>query len=263
MSEPDAPSASPAPSSPAPSSPAPPPPAGVRAAAPEPGRVRRTGPKVTYRRPAGRRDRGSRRTPNRSVILAFVIVAVVAAAAMAFALRSPGAEHAAAPATTSGPASPPSFRFTMTAPAKVGTWTTLDDQTAAEPFHIEVTQVGVEHPFAVVYADPAEDSAIVWGGVGSPYAKGTPASRLDTFFTRTARNIGGGSAGPRTDLDPGALGGTAQCTTVAGRGITMVVCGWTGDGALLGFEFSAGTLDQDAPQMTALLAAIVIPAGNH
>jgi len=181
---------------------------------------------------------------------------------MVFSVRSGGS--AATPARTGGAAaSPVSYRYRMATPAQIGTLSRLDDQSPVEQFRAEVAQGGVEQPYAAIYADPASDSAIAWGGVGTPYGKGTPTSRLDAFFVTASRNVGGGTAGPRVDVDPGGLGGKAQCASVAGVGITMVVCGWSGDRALLGFEFSAGSLDQDRQLMASMLAAIVIPAQNH
>jgi hypothetical protein len=231
----------------------------VRAPAPE----RRSAPKVTYRRPGGQRSPAQRDTRKLSLILGLGVFVVVVAVAAYFAF-SGGGSPAAGPVRTSGAAaSPVSYPFDVAAPAQIGTWSKLDDQSPVEQLSQEVAQTGVQKPFAVIYSDPASDSAIAWGGVGTPYGKGTAQSRLDAFFTTAARNIGGGNAGPRTDVDPGDLGGTAQCATVTGIGISMVVCGWTGTDALMGFEFSAGTLEQDLLQMPSLLAAIVIPAGNH
>jgi hypothetical protein len=156
-----------------------------------------------------------------------------------------------------------SFRYRVAAPAQIGVLSRLEDQSPVDQFRAEVAQRGVQEPFAVIYTDPASESAIAWGGVGTPYGTGTPASRLDAFFVTASRNVGGGTAGPRTSVDAGALGGTAQCASVDGVGISMVVCGWTGDYALMGFEFSAGTLDQDMTLTQSMLAAIVLPAQNH
>jgi len=237
----------------------------LRRAAPEPGGARRpwgSRPKITYKRPSGRREPGASGKRKTNLILGVVAFFVVAGTAIALSLSSGGSRAGGPPTTGTIVASPVSFRYRTASPPQIGTWSKLDDQSPVEQFRTEVAQGGVQQPYAVIYTDPASTSAIAWGGVGTPYVKGSPDSRLSAFFATASRNVGGGSAGPRIDVDPGALGGKAQCASVLGVGISMVVCGWTGDGALMGFEFSAGTLEQNQPQMKSMLAAIVLPAGS-
>src|SRR6266545_4519149 len=100
-------------------------------------------------------------------------------------------------------------------------------------------------------------TAMVWGGTGKAFGAGGSERQLDAFFTSAGKNLGGGSLGQRVATDPGSVGGKAECAKVNGLGVTMTMCAWAGNQALLGFIFTGLTPDKSGPQVRAMLAAIV------
>ncbi len=150
--------------------------------------------------------------------------------------------------------------ISFTAPARIGSLTRASDQSEVDPMRQAMRSAGIADPFAVVYEDSAAPghSAIAWGGTGSAFGTAGSVAQLDAFFGSSARQIGTGTVGSRTDADPGAVGGTAQCAPVDGTGLSMSICAWAGNRALLGFIFTGLSVAQSGTQMRAMLPAIVI-----
>jgi hypothetical protein len=148
----------------------------------------------------------------------------------------------------------------LSAPDTIGQLRKRADQSALKQALAKLSNGGVEHPFGVIYDDAAAPgrTAIVWGTVGKAFGMGAAQTRLDSAFSSTSPLTGTAGFGPRTDVDPGAVSGKAQCAKTEGLGVAMTVCFWSGSDALLGFMFGGLGLNEGKERLLAMLPAIVI-----
>ncbi len=211
--------------------------------------------------PPRRRSRG----PLIAVLVGVLVLVIVGAIAAAVVLsrRDKGTPTGAGSTTTSSasarPPSPTGATVTLTAPDQIGSLRKMSDQSQVAPMRDQMRNAGMDDPFAVIYEDTTSPgrTAIVWGGTGKAFGAGGSERQLDAFFTSAGKNLGGGSLGQRVATDPGSVGGKAECAKVNGLGVTMTMCAWAGNQALLGFIFTGLTPDKSGPQVRAMLAAIV------
>jgi hypothetical protein len=156
-------------------------------------------------------------------------------------------------------APPPAAKISFTAPDRIGVLHKSSDQSRATSLKDSMSSAGIADPFAVMYDDTTAKGrlAIAWGGTGSAFG-GDAQTQLDGFFSSAGANVGGGTVGTREDADPGAVGGSAQCAPVTGTGVTMSMCAWAGDNALLGFIISGLQPSQAKTRMKEMLQAIVV-----
>lgn len=211
-----------------------------------------------------------------------VVIGVVIALAVAFVVGVVGVIGVGAvvlanvkkpnsPAPSVGSRVPPVFSsptasasggtVTLVAPDRIGTLSKGVDQSPADRLKTSLSNSGTQNPFAAIYQDTAgpRRSVIVWGGVGEIFSLGNPHTQLNGFFVGWRNTMGGhGSLGPVSDVDPGAVGGVAQCTDVNGLGITQAVCAWVGDRVLVAVLFNGLSSEQAAQQLPAILAAVVV-----
>ncbi len=120
---------------------------------------------------------------------------------------------------------------------------------------------GLGDPFAAIYEDTAAKGheVIVWGGTGGAFGVGNPQTELDAFFSSAGTQLGSGvSLGSRSDVDPGASGGKAQCSKVNGMSTTMTLCAWLGGNVIVGFIFSGIGVDKAGGQIRTILPAVVV-----
>jgi hypothetical protein len=148
---------------------------------------------------------------------------------------------------------------TLAAPDRIGSLRKSADQSQANNIRQRMVTAGVESPYAVVYEDTSAPgrTAAVWGGTGRAFAIGGPDKQIDAFFSSASKDLGGGTVGARTTVDPGAVGGKAQCAKVDGLGVTMSMCAWAGTDALLGFVFGGLDVTKSTTTMRSMLAVIV------
>lgn len=151
-------------------------------------------------------------------------------------------------------------KITLTAPDRIGNLRKAADQAQAETLKDDLRTAGTADPFAAGYEDTAAANrpVIVWGGTGVVFGLGGKQKQLDAFFTSAAGELGGGTMGPRLDVDPGPTGGAAQCANVEGLGLTMSMCAWAGQNALLGFLLTGVTPERGADYLHLLLPAVVV-----
>jgi hypothetical protein len=179
------------------------------------------------------------------------------AAASSSASKKPGAGTPTAAATTPGRAA---GSVTLTAPDRIGSLKKSADQSLVTPMKTQMENAGLSDPFTVVYDDTAAAGrkVIVWGGTGPLFGVVSADKQLDSFFSSAGANTGGGSLGARSNVDPGSVGGKAQCAKVNGLGATMSMCAWSGNAALLGFIFTGVSPDKSGPVVHTMLPAIVV-----
>ncbi|WP_432976066.1 hypothetical protein [Dactylosporangium sp. CA-233914] len=154
---------------------------------------------------------------------------------------------------------PPGTKFTLNAPAAIGTWKKAADQSQAQSMSQQLSSAGVANPFAAQYQDSAKSTriAVVWGGTGSAFSVGGPDKQLTAFFDSAMKSVGG-TPGTPTTVDPGKLGGKAECQKTDANGITMSICAWVGTDVLLAFMFSTLQPSEAATQMKNMLPAMVV-----
>ncbi len=196
-------------------------------------------------------------------LVALLLVGAVTATFVVLSLQDKKETRATAnPSGSAAPSPTPSPAGTVTfaAPDRIGALRKSADQSKVEPMRDLMRNAGMEQPFAVIYDDSAIKgrTAIVWGGTGTLLGISGSDKQLDAFFTAAGKQLGAGNAGARTDVDPGTVGGKAQCTKAEGRGLTMALCAWSGAGGLLGFMFPGVAPDKGSEQVRAMLPAIVV-----
>jgi hypothetical protein len=111
----------------------------------------------------------------------------------------------------------------------------------------------------VEYEDTAAGNkpVLVWGATGRLFGLLDPKTQLDAFFTGVGKSVSGGNVGDRTAADPGTVGGKAECANVAGTGVVVTLCAWTGGDALVGIIFLGESVAQGGGQLHTILPAIV------
>ncbi|GAA2361466.1 hypothetical protein [Dactylosporangium salmoneum] len=150
----------------------------------------------------------------------------------------------------------------LTAPATISTWKKQANQDQAQAMAKQLSAAGIDNPFAAQYQDSSKTSrvAIVWGGTGSIFSVGGPDKQLDSFFKSAFQSLNSTGSAP-IDVQPGSLGGKAQCEkTDSSSGVTISICAWVGNDALLAFMFSQMEPDAAATQVKVMLPAIVTAA---
>jgi hypothetical protein len=197
-----------------------------------------------------------------AVVLLFLVAGVAAVAVVMRASESKTA-NGGPTGTRSGAAAPPvqaAGKISFVAPERIGALKKSADQSKIESMRSRLGNAGIQQPFAVSYDDSTAPgrTAIAWGGTGKVFGIGSAKSQLDAFFTSAGKEVGGGSVGARVDVDPGTVGGKAQCAKVDGLGLAMTMCAWAGQDALLGFLFPGVAPDKGAEQMRTMLPAIVV-----
>lgn len=157
-------------------------------------------------------------------------------------------------------AAPPAVKISFNSPDRIGVLRKSSDQSRATTMKDGMRNAGLDDPFAVMYEDTTAKGkvAIAWGGTGSAFGGGGAQAQLDSFFGSAGGQLGGGTVGTRQDVDPGTIGGSAQCAKVDGTGVTMAMCAWAGDNALLGFIISGLTIEKTKDRMRGMLQAIVV-----
>jgi hypothetical protein len=162
-------------------------------------------------------------------------------------------------ATTNAP--PATTKVSFNAPDRIGTLRKSSDQSLATSLKSGMSGAGLEDPFAVAYSDSTSPGrlAVAFGGTGSAFGQGNAQAQIDAFFTTLGSSIAGkAKVGTPTDVDPGAVGGSAQCAPISGTGVTESMCAWATDNALLGFIFSGLSTSATADRMRQMLQAIVV-----
>jgi len=157
-------------------------------------------------------------------------------------------------ATTSSGKTP-----TLTAPATIGSWKKSASQDQADLLSKQLSDAGVKNPFAAQYQDKTKSTktVAVWGGTGAIFSAGGAQKQLDAFFTGIGKTLNGGESTTPIKVDPGSVGGTAECSKIDNSGITFSVCAWVNTNVLLAFMFNAIEPDAAGAQVRILLPAIV------
>jgi hypothetical protein len=121
-----------------------------------------------------------------------------------------------------------------------------------------MASAGIEEPFAVVYSDASQPGrqVVLWGGTGEIFGMGNRQRQLDAFFSNATSQLQGGKVSERSPVQPGSIGGLAECGKVSGIGATMTLCAWLGDDALLGFIFIGYSPEKSAEMVPGILAAV-------
>ncbi|MEV8514865.1 hypothetical protein [Dactylosporangium sp. NPDC051484] len=211
--------------------------------------------------------------------LALVLCGGIGIAAWVYGSSDPEPEAAASTAPTSASASTaPTPRASaskstgattgsgpkvqLTAPATISTWKKQANQDQAKALSTQMSDAGIKNPFAAQYQDTAKPArnAVVWGGTGSIFSVGGPQKQLDEFFKGAFKELGA-TGGDPVNVDPGKLGGKAQCQKAeSDAGVQLAVCAWVGNDVLLAFMFNSTEPDAAATQMKLMLPAMAIAA---
>jgi len=185
------------------------------------------------------------------VVVAFALVACSGIVALAIKFGSD--DKTASPSSTStGTAK----KVTLKAPDKIGALKKAADQSRAQKLNSALTNAGLENPFAAVYEDTKNPgrTVAIWGGTGAIFGAGGEQAQLDSFFKSAGAQVAGGK--PQS-VDPGAVGGKAECVKSSLSGIKASVCAWVGKDALLGFLFSGVAPEAAGTEMRAILPSVV------
>jgi len=185
------------------------------------------------------------------VVVAFALVACSGIVAVAIKFGSD--DKTASPSSTStGTAK----KVTLKAPDKIGALKKAADQSRAQKLNSALTNAGLENPYAAVYEDTKNPgrTVAIWGGTGAVFGAGGEQTQLDGFFKSAGAQVAGGK--PEA-VDPGAIGGKAECVKSSLSGIKASVCAWVGNEALLGFLFSGVEPAAAGTQMRAILPSVV------
>jgi hypothetical protein len=153
-------------------------------------------------------------------------------------------------------------KVTLTAPATISTWKKASNQDQAKTMSDQMASSGIKNPFAAQYQDSSKTNrtAVVWGGTGSIFSVGSPQAQLDAFFKSALTGLGSASGSP-VSVDAGKLGGKAQCQKTDGTsGVSLAVCAWVGNEALVAFMFNGLEAEAAGTQVKLMLPAIAIPA---
>ncbi|MER7276109.1 hypothetical protein ABT369_16795 [Dactylosporangium sp. NPDC000244] len=164
---------------------------------------------------------------------------------------SPGATR-----TTSAPKTP---KVTLTDPATIGNWKKQSNQDQAKTMSQQMTDAGVQNPFAAQYQNTQKTSQVVvaWGGTGSGFSIGGPDKQLKDFFDGAFKSLGG-TGSDSTPFDPGKLGGKAECQKTDATGVTLSICAWVGTDALLAFMFNPMEPSAAAIQAKLMLQSMAV-----
>jgi len=185
------------------------------------------------------------------VVVAFALVACSGIVAVAIKFGSDDKTASPGPTATGKAKS-----VTLKSPDKIGALKKSADQTRADKLSSLMSNAGIKDPFAAVYEDTKHPgrSVAIWGGTGAIFGVGGGQTQLDGFF----RSAGSQFAGAKPQaVDPGAVGGKAECAKSDNTGMTFAICAWVGTDALLGFLFNGVEPDAAGVQMRAILPSIV------
>ncbi len=212
---------------------------------------------------------------NRTALIVTLVVAAVALvlcggiAAIAVNLDSnkttpdaaaSGGPSATGPKSSSGSSASAGKTPTLTAPATIGTWKKDASQDQADALSKSLSDAGVKNPFAAQYRDKTKASKVVavWGGTGAIFSAGGAQRQLDAFFTGMGTQLNGGQATTPVTVDPGPIGGKAECAKTDASGVTFATCAWVGTNVLLAFLFNATEPGAAGTQVRLMLPAMVI-----
>jgi hypothetical protein len=212
---------------------------------------------------------------NRTALIVTLVVAAVALVvcggivAIAVNLDSnkttPGATASGGPSATgpkssSGSSASAGKTPTLTAPETIGTWKKAASQDQADALSKSLSDAGVTNPFAAQYQDTTKATKIaaVWGGTGAIFSAGGAQRQLDAFFTGMGKQLNGGQATTPITVDPGSIGGKAECAKTSTSGVTFSACAWVGTNVLLAFLFNGTEPDAAGTQVRLMLPAMVV-----
>ncbi|MFG2042437.1 hypothetical protein [Dactylosporangium sp. NPDC048998] len=171
-----------------------------------------------------------------------------------------GASTGPTSGASAGASKPPTGpKVQLTAPATISTWKKQANQDQAKALSQQMSDAGIKNPFAAQYQDTAKPArvAVVWGGTGSIFSIGGPQKQLDEFFKGALKELGGSGGNP-VNIDPGKLGGKAECQKTDASGQQVSICAWVGNEALLAFMFNSLEPDAAGTQMKLMLPAIAV-----
>lgn len=126
---------------------------------------------------------------------------------------------------------------------------------AAVQFSAMITSgADLDNAVAAFYTDPRADQQLVLivGGTG---ALRNPADELDTAFRGASE--GGLPISDRAAVDPGPLGGVAECGQGSAEGIVVAVCGSADHGSLVLGVFFNRTVEDSAALLRDIRAGVL------
>jgi hypothetical protein len=223
------------------------------------------GPYGPYGDPGARRD-----NRNLIVVLAGVaVVLLVSAVVIAVVAARYGGSRNSAGAGSGTPTSvnrsqsstPPATTgtgYVLSAPDSIGALRKAADQSAADGIRNSLQSAGTEQTIAVVYQDTAAANSpvIIGGATGGLFGILDAQSQVDAFFNGDGGAASGGTVGSTTSVDPGSVGGVAECAVIIGQA-NATLCAWSAGDALVAVVFGGESLDQSAGQLPTILPAVV------
>lgn len=162
--------------------------------------------------------------------------------------------------TASAAASAAPQKIKLVAPDQLGPLRKAADQSEADPMRETMRTAGVEEPFAALYENAAtpEQRVVLWGGTGEIFGMAGAEKNLASFFDSLQGQFEGGTLAPPVDVPTSSLDGKLRCTTVSGVGVTLSVCGWVGQGGLLGMIFAGLDQDKAVQQAQSILPLVAV-----
>jgi hypothetical protein len=203
-----------------------------------------------------------------AVLVVGAVVVAVALAGSGPKKNSAGAGASGTPVAGSGsptsdqstPSTAPTgdLSYTLNAPDQIGALKKAADQSEADSLKSSLQGANVGDAFAAEYQDTAAGNkpVIIWGATGGLFGILDAQSQLDSFFSGVGKSVAGGTVGTPTAVDPGSVGGTAECASVTGH-VNATLCAWTSGDALVGAIFAGESLSQGGGQMHTVLPAVV------
>ncbi|UWZ38800.1 hypothetical protein Drose_11575 [Dactylosporangium roseum] len=152
-------------------------------------------------------------------------------------------------------------RLDVVLPEAIGTMTQVP-----LPADLELRQqaldLGADTAYAAAYGD-GTGTLVVWGGSGPAIGRADDRGLLTGFRDAWLAQLGGAAVGAAAAVDPGQVGGLAECAGITGDGYgnASALCLWTRDEVLLAMLFGgAGSpgLPPPGERLREVLAAMVI-----
>ncbi|MEU7868641.1 hypothetical protein [Dactylosporangium sp. NPDC049140] len=208
------------------------------------------------------------------IVVAIGIVLIGGIGAVAYVMNSDEIDTPTASSTTTAPqpgastgaaktsaAAPKSPKVIFTAPATISSWKKQSNQDKAKQMSQQMSDAGVQNPFAAQYQDSKQTAhvVVVWGGTGSAFGVGGPDKQLKDFFDGAFKSLGG-TGSDSTPFEAGKLGGKAECQKTTATGVTISICAWVGNDALLAFMFNGMEPSAAAIQAKLMLPSMAIAA---
>ncbi|WP_432824631.1 hypothetical protein [Dactylosporangium sp. CA-092794] len=191
-----------------------------------------------------------------AIAAAVVVVAAGVGVGTILAGRDDGPAASVPVAASSGGGSG-SKRLRLVTPDTIGSWKKAPGGAQEDQVRQALAKDGVPDPVAATYKDPSGQSALLAGGSANALGSGW-LWQVGPFAARLAGEITGGTVTAHTPVDPGFIGGVAECSPADRGGAKLTVCAWVAEDITLVLMFEGRGVDDVGEPLRTMLPAVVI-----